>query len=229
MATVDDKEFRKAVRTIMRVTPKTFREITNRFIYSVLLRSRKRASELTPSKEEIARVYGPKIRIRRGEKLKLSGQSRQISGRARSNPFRIWWASRRSGESYTRSEALEKVQEFVSGRYKATGYQAAGFNQALRKFVREVPPEARISRIGRDVKAYNKRSQGFPARERGGAVKRLTAKAIYNLTVFWGGQRGHINPRVKDIIEDEAKKETTATIQYANRKLDEANRKAGLL
>ena len=223
--TVRDKEFRKALARIKIYKGRAIRDTANRFIFSVLLKSRARVKKLAPIKAHIRSIYGPKIPRSRAKVRKLRGAAREVAGRSRNNPFKIFNASRR-GLPLTQNEVFDRVRSMVGKKYSSPVYTAATFNSALSKYQKEMNPEKpiRITEAPRFKKGHSK---GNPARKRDENKKRVTADAVFQAVHFWGPNRNAVDPRIRRIIDIQVQRERAATVKYGERQMRKALKKAG--
>lgn len=198
------------------------RDTANRFVWSVLLKSRKRTRALAPSREELRRIYGPSLRKSRAKNPKL----RVPASVGRGNPFKIWWAGRRSSAPISKAEAYRRVQKMVAERYKAPSYTAATFNPALAKLQKAIGPDAPI-RITKGPRHTKGDATAAPALARDEQRPRINSAATFQATHFWGRSRRQVDPRVSKILAQETQRERAATIKYGERQMAKQLRRAG--
>lgn len=219
---VNDKEFRDALKKYKRMRGKTFSQIVNKKLFFIFKDAKERAAQHAAKKSDIERVYGPRLRY--------SKKTGRLSKRSRKqNPIALYiHYLKRTGEPIppTRRALVDDAKKWQAARYRAIGYQQAGFNDGMRKFARASGLKTKVSRGPRNK---SQKSLGFPARATGRATKRLSALAVYRLNQSWGGAVGQVDSRTDRAIGGAVNREKRATIDHvANKELDLMKKKAGL-
>tara|TARA_S200002703_G_scaffold117643_1_gene103303 strand:- start:389 stop:1063 length:675 start_codon:yes stop_codon:yes gene_type:complete len=219
---VSDQEFRRALKRYQQLSGKTFAQIANSKLFFIFKAAKEKTAGHQATKADIERVYGPRLRYSK-KTGRLSKRSRQ------QNPLALYIHHlKKSGEKIppSRRELIEQAKKWQAQRYRAIGYQQAGFNDGMRKFARAARLQTKVSRGPRNKR---QKSLGFPARAKGSVNKRLTALAVYRLQQGWGGGVGQIDRRTDRAISGAVQAEMRSTVDHvANKELDRLKRKVDL-
>lgn len=219
---VSDQEFRRALKRYQQLSGKSFAHIVNQKLFFIFKDAKEKTAQHQATKADIERVYGPRLRY--------SKKTGRLSKRSsKQNPIALYIHHlKRTGKQMpsSRRDLFEAAKKWQAARYRAIGYQQAGFNDGLRKFARAAKLK---TKVGRGPRNRRQKSLGYPARAKGSVTKRLSALAVYRLAQGWGGGIGQVDHRTDRAIEQAVQVERRATIDHVARKeMDKLKRTANL-
>ena len=219
---VDDREFKQALKRYQKLSGKSFAHIANQKMFFIFKDAKERTAQHQATKADIERVYGPRLRY--------SKKTGRLSKRSRKqNPIALYiHYMRRTGQDIpsTKRDLYEAAKKWQAARYRAIGYQQAGFNDGMRRFARAAKLKTRVAR---GPKNRRQKSLGYPARATGSVTKRLSALGVYRLAQGWGGGIGQVDHRTERAIEQAVQAERRATVDHVTRKeMDKLKRQANL-